>query len=465
MSKNYFLDTSVMIHSPASLLSFEDNTVFLAPSVLEDLKKLRERPGEVGHNAREALHILTSLQVFRSDCYDNCLRTPNGGSIVVMTNPGLSFSSLFDLAERYAGTIITLDDAVRVGCIGRGIRVETYKTDSVPREAQYTGRCHLYIPTEEFDQYCKAKKEKMKAPRADTAHSYYASNNRTQMHDYQLTENEFVTLHDNSNPERTAYGRFEKGNIVHLLYYRHAGCEVFGVHAKNEGQIFALEALLAPADVAPLVILKGVAGTAKTFLAMAAGLEQTLNHPKYEGIIVSRPNVQFDEGIGFLPGDERQKVAPLNRPISDNIGNLSFKRNAKNTSQKKEKKDGVELPNMETVLMESDIISTESMSYMRGRSICNKFIFIDEAQNATRSQIVGMITRPGENTKIVLVGDPDQIDNKYLDHTNNGLVAASETMRGSSLCWQLTFSDDECVRSQLAIEAVKRFHPDYLGTK
>ena len=463
MKKNFFLDTSVLIHSPQSILSFEDNTLFICAGVLNDLHKLRDMPGEVGRNAKEALHILATLPVQKGT-----LQTPNGGEINIYRKFTKANDTSLDysLVSDYRGIVVTLDDYIRLECVSRGIPTQTYKTDSVPRAKQYTGRCHLYLPSEEFDTFASAGC--LVAPNSDKFHVYTHGEypNEIIKENYTLVPNEFVVLHDINHPSHTTRGRCEAGSceadeanrplrIVKLRYYANSGCKVYGVHAKNDGQIFALEALMAPASEAPLVILKGPAGTAKTFLAMAAALEQTVNTNTYSGIIISRPNVQFDDGIGYLPGTERQKTAPLNRPVSDNIKNLSRNPSSRNTNAKY--KDHVKTPSVEETLLESDIVSTEAMSYMRGRSICDSYIFIDEAQNATRDQIIGLITRPGNGTKIVIVGDPDQIDNKYLDHTNNGLVAASEAMRGSPLCWQVTFADNECVRSDLAIEAIKRF--------
>lgn len=164
------------------------------------------------------------------------------------------------------------------------------------------------------------------------------------------------------------------------------------------------EALMTDTEKAPLVIIKGMAGTAKTFCSLAVGMEKVYNNPtkEYRRVIVCRPNAQFDDDIGFLPGNEKEKIAPLMRPIAQT------------------------------------------------------YLIIDEAQNMTPNQVKGIITRAGQGTKIILLGDPHQIDKPFLDERTNGLSYAAKHMMDSSLCWQITLSAEECERSVLAMDAVKR---------
>ena len=207
-----------------------------------------------------------------------------------------------------------------------------------------------------------------------------------------------------------------------------------------------------PADKAPLVIVKGMAGTSKTFYSLAVGLEKLLNHPteEYRRILVCRPNAQFDDDIGFLPGDEQEKISPLMRPIIDNLEQLI------DSSEEERYKDEEELRGKLDEIFERGIIQAEALNYIRGRSIVKTYLIIDEAQNTTPDQIKGIITRAGKDTKIILLGDPNQIDRPFLDERTNGLSYASEHMKGSSLCWQIMMTAEECERSSLAMEAVKR---------
>ena len=170
----------------------------------------------------------------------------------------------------------------------------------------------------------------------------------------------------------------------------------------------------------------------------------------YRKILVCRPNAQFDQDIGFLPGSEQEKISPLMRPIVDNLEILL------DLEQKKEKIGEEELHSRIHYLFDTGIITTEAMNFMRGRSITDTWLIIDEAQNLTPRQVKGIITRVGRGTKVVLLGDPAQIDDPLLNERSNGLVYASEHMKGSPLCVQLTMRSDECERSALALDAAER---------
>ena len=209
---------------------------------------------------------------------------------------------------------------------------------------------------------------------------------------------------------------------------------------------------MAPASEAPLVIVKGMAGTAKTFYSLAVGLEKIYNNPtgEYRRIIVCRPDAQFDDDIGFLPGDEKEKIAPLMRPIIDNLEQLL------DSNEKERYADEVELQGKIEEIFSRGIIQTEALNYIRGRSIMQTYLIIDEAQDMTPNQVKGIITRAGKGTKIVLIGDPNQIDKPFLDKWTNGLSYAAMCMQGSPLCWQLTLSAEECERSELAMDAIQR---------
>ena len=212
------------------------------------------------------------------------------------------------------------------------------------------------------------------------------------------------------------------------------------------------EALMQSAEKAPLVIIKGMAGTAKTFYALAVGLDKVYNCAtgEYRRIIISRPNAQFDDDIGFLPGDEQEKIAPLMRPVIDNLEQLL------DSDEENRYENEMLLTDRINEVFERGIIQTEALNFIRGRSIVKTYLIIDEAQNMTPNQIKGIITRAGKGTKIILLGDPRQIDRPFLDERTNGLSYAAKHMKGSPLCWQITLSAEECERSALAMDAVKR---------
>lgn len=264
-----------------------------------------------------------------------------------------------------------------------------------------------------------------------------------------LTENQFVILKADQSTKKTHLGRVEKDMIKKLEYRKSSP---YGISPRNAGQYFLQEALMQPASRAPLVIVKGMAGTSKTFYSLAVGLEKLLNHPtgEYRKILVCRPNAQFDDNIGFLPGDEQEKISPLMRPIIDNLEQLI------DSSEEERYKDEDALQGKIEEIFARGLIQAEALNFIRGRSIAKTYLIIDEAQNTTPDQIKGIITRAGKDTKIILLGDPNQIDRPFLDERTNGLSYASEHMKGSSLCWQITMTTEECERSVLAMEAIKR---------
>ena len=248
---------------------------------------------------------------------------------------------------------------------------------------------------------------------------------------------------------KTQLGRFNGERIVPLA---HKKKKPYGVTPRNVGQQFLQEALMTGPEEAPLVIVKGMAGTAKTFYTLAVGLNAMMeqDEPLYRRILVCRPNVQFDDDIGFLPGDEAEKIAPLLRPVIDNLELLV------DQNEKERYQDERCLTDKVEELFDRGIIDAQALNFIRGRSIAKTYLIIDEAQNLTPKQAKGIITRAGMGTKIILLGDPNQIDNPLLDERTNGLSYAAEKMKGSPLCFQLTLSAEECERSALAMDAGQR---------
>lgn len=265
----------------------------------------------------------------------------------------------------------------------------------------------------------------------------------------QLEVNQFIIMHSIDNPRQSALGRYDGENIVNLKY---RDCSLLGITPKNVGQKFMLECLCTTADKAPLVIVKGPAGTAKTLFSLAAGLHKIIEEEssEYRRILVCRPNVTMEEEIGFLPGTEQEKIAPFMRPIYDNLQILI------DSDESERYKDEKELDDKINELFQRRIITTEAVAYLRGRSIVKNWVIIDEAQNLTPKQVKSIVTRVGEGTKLILIGDPDQIDQPFLDSRSNGLCYASEKMKGSHLCYQVTLKYDECERSKLAYEGARR---------
>ncbi len=447
--KTYVLDTSVLLNSPYAINAFDEHEVVIPMCVLQELRaKANGGSGEARANAAEVFRILDVLTHSNGGSLKSGVHLNNGGIVRIgESQPGVS---IFDEARSCSGTIVSREPAVRVVANCMEIPAEDYKAEIVVRNGGYAGRCRIYVTHDEMKEFADTGILRRPA-------GWYATtmDGALLSEEYALTANEFVVLVDSAHPDgATTLGRWseEKEGIIPLQYYSR-GWPVYGVQTRNVGQVFAFEALLAPVEVAPLVILKGPAGTAKTFLSMAAALEQAYNNDIYRRVLATRSNAEMDKTLGYLKGDEVQKLSPLLRPIFDNIENLH------KTEKRKGKKDGVPYEDPAKELVQSGVVSIQSMGYMRGRSITDTYIIIDEAQNMSLTQVLSMITRAGEGSKIVLLGDPDQIDNPFLDRQNNGLVFASEKMKGSPLCWQISFTEDECTRSPLAKEAIRRLTP------
>ena len=462
MIKTYVIDTNVLIQAPYALHRFEENQVILPVVVLEELDHLKKADGEKGANARAAIRILENLRQ-KGDLLSG-VALENGGSLRVEKNfvdvelpPDLPDEKMDNRilkvclglkrqAEAASGqeqtvVLVTKDILLRIKAQIIGIRAEDFAAEQVSgRDEQYTGRAEAYVPEEQLKDF------KKKGIPAQVLYQVDEAGNTSQVF---LEENQFVVLKGDQSAKKTLLGRMQGGRVVPLTYKK---SKPYGVSPRNAGQYFLQEALMQPASQAPLVIVKGAAGTAKTFYALAVGLEKVLNNPtgEYRRIMVSRPNAQFDADIGFLPGDEQEKISPLMRPVIDNLEQLV------DSDDETRYEDERELKGKIDEIFDRGLIQAEALNFIRGRSIVKTYLMIDEAQNMTPGQVKGIITRAGEGTKIILLGDPGQIDRPFLDERTNGLSYAAEHMKGSPLCWQITMNGKECERSALAMDGGKR---------
>ena len=246
--------------------------------------------------------------------------------------------------------------------------------------------------------------------------------------------NEYILLRDRENPTHTALGRFEadKKRLAPIRKLREG---VWGIRPRNKEQHYALDLLLN--DDIKLVTLVGKAGTGKTLLAIAAGMQKVVEESVYHKLLVSRPIFPLGRDIGFLPGDIEEKLNPWMQPIYDNVELLlGF--------SKSEKKEGRSY----TELIDLGYIEIEPLTYIRGRSIPHQYMIVDEAQNLTPHEVKTIITRVGDGTKIVLTGDPYQIDNPYVDSSNNGITTVVERFKGEPIAGHVTLTKGE--RSALA---------------
>ena len=456
MKKIYVLDTNVLIQAPHALKCFDDNEVVLPLVVLEELDTHKRDEGERGANVREAIRILEQLRgagdlvagveldkggLLRIEKNYKDVELPIDMADYKSDNRILKVCKGLKESRSEQVILVTKDILMRIKAQLLGIKSEDFTTEQVAGEdEQYSGRIDVYAPEEIFGDF------KTKGIPVDKVYCCDEDGNRFEP---ELYENEFVVVRADQSVGKTQMGRVSKGFIKKLEYEK---SQPYGVKPRNAGQYFLQEALMQPADVAPLVIVKGMAGTAKTFYSLAVGLEKMINRPtgEYRRILVCRPNSQFDDDIGFLPGDEQEKISPLMRPIIDNLEQLI------DSNEEERYKDEKELQGKTEEVFERGIVQCEALNFIRGRSILKTYLIIDEAQNMTPTQAKGIITRAGKDTKIILLGDPNQIDRPFLDERTNGLSYASEHMKGSPLAWQISLSASECERSHLAMDAIER---------
>lgn len=457
MKKTYVVDTNVLIQAPYALKCFEDNDVVIPLVVVEELDGLKKSDGEKGANARAAVRLLEECRQ-RGDLLQG-VELESGGMLQVEKNfvdvilpqdlpedkPDNRIlkvcKGLKEKLPKEQIILVTKDLVLRLKAQIIGIKAEDFTREQISEDdAQYTGRCEAYIPEDMVKDFKK---------KGVAVSAVYHTDEQGNKMPLELSENEFLILKADQSTKKTLLGRVCGNKILPLQYKK---SKPYGVSPRNVGQYFIQEALMTSAQEAPLVIIKGMAGTAKTFYSLAVGMEKVYNNPngEYRRIIVCRPNAQFDDDIGFLPGSEQEKIAPLMRPIIDNLEQIL-------DSDEKSRYDDESLLNDKILeVFERGIIQTEALNYIRGRSIEKTYLIIDEAQNMTPNQAKGIITRAGKNTKIILLGDPNQIDKPFLDERTNGLSYAAKFMKGSPFCWQITLAAEECERSSLAMDAVKR---------
>lgn len=457
MQKTYVVDTNVLILSPNAVENFEEHRVIIPLIVIEELDGLKNAEGEKGVNARSAIRLLEKYRE-QGNLLDG-IEMEGGGFIKVEKNfvdvklpEDLPVSKndnrilkvckgLVESGRHEKVILVTKDILLRVKAQIIGVKAEDYTTDQVGSEyLQYTGRNEVYVEEEAFKGF--------KENGIETSAIYHV-NAEGERIPVTLITNEFLILKADQSTNKSQLGRYDGEKIRPLTFQKSMP---YGVKPRSAGQYFLQEALMEDPDKIPLVIVKGMAGTAKTFYSLAVGLEKVLNSEKkaYRKILVSRPNVQFDNDIGFLPGSEQDKISPLIRPIIDNLEQLI------DSNEEDRYEDEGELSGKIEEVFERGVIVAEAMNFIRGRSFVQTYLIIDEAQNMTPKQVTGIITRAGKGTKVILLGDPKQIDNPYLDERTNGLSYASEKMKGSGLCYQITLHSSECERSKLALDAIER---------
>ncbi|HOC95055.1 MAG TPA: PhoH family protein [Candidatus Cloacimonadota bacterium] len=443
--KIFVLDTNVLIHSPQALFSFEENRVVVPIVVLEEIDQFKKGVDEKSRNARQIGRYLDSLRTQGS--LQEGVRMENGGTIQVTVNKDVTDTAdkLFFLdridnliigtalyfKDKYPDkqvTLISKDTNVRIKADAVGINSENYETDTIKFEELYTGWNPVEVEKSDFDEAT------VKGFLPNTFGEF--------------CPNQYLRITDNQDPARSRSLRYLKSsNAFHAMQF-YTGEPVFGITARNFEQEMALDLLLD--DSIKLVSLSGKAGTGKTLLAMAAGLQKVVEDQKYTRLVISRPISPLGKDLGYLPGTKSEKFNPWMQPIYDNMDILLSLHEDKSYENMKNKRK----PSIED-FMDYGFLELEPLTYIRGRSLPDQFIIIDEAQNLTPHEMKTIITRAGENTKLVLTGDPYQIDIPYLDSASNGLSVAVEKLKNEDIVGHMTLEKGE--RSKLADLAAKYF--------
>ena len=432
--KIYVLDTSVYLTDSNSFLSYGSNDIVVPLKVLEEIDNHKKRQDSVGVNARETIRKLDSLRekgnlykgvrigkgkgiLYAKPCRNDAL--PDNFDLSVPDNEiiAVALNQKQDNPKRKV-VVVTRDINMRVKCDALELITEDYQTNQAVKDTSllYTGFTQHLIDEPILDLF------------------YAGEEIFIDKEELSLMPNQFVMLVSNQNEKKTGLAKFinYKKPLKRINGAHKKG--IWGVKPRNKEQMFALE-LLKDKDI-QVVTLVGSAGTGKTLLAIATGLQLVMETTDFKRLVISRPIQPMGRDIGFLPGTMEEKMAPWVAPIQDNLRFLM--------GNDRETLD---------MYIENGTIEVEALTYIRGRSISNAYIIIDEAQNLTAHELKTILTRVGENTKIILTGDVEQIDNAYIDETSNGLTHAVEKFKSLEISGHVTLLKGE--RSKVATIAAK----------
>jgi PhoH-like ATPase len=433
MQKHFVLDTNVLLHNAEAIDCFADNIVILPMTVIEELDNFKSHNDELGRNARKVIRRLDKLR--SKGRLGKGVAMENGGLIKIIAekdniiDPGLDMRAPDNRILGVAYTLhlqgqkvifVSKDINARLKADALGIGVMDFERQKVNFDELFSGQREMRVPSEIIEDFYQKKEVVLEKQN--------------------FMPNEFVLLIDEGDEKHTALAiARNNGELVPL---KHQSENIWRVRPRSKEQRMAFELLMDP-DI-ELVTMVGQAGTGKTLIALAAALECTINQGLYDRILVSRPVIPLGKDIGYLPGDKDEKLHYYMQPIFDNLFFLMGDGKINNGEEQsiRQKVDK---------LFKDHVIEIEALTYIRGRSIPRQFVIIDEAQNLTPHEVKTIISRAGEGTKMVLTGDPCQIDNPYLDSSSNGLAYAVERLKDQKLHGHITLRKSE--RSNLAAVA------------
>ena len=437
MAKTYVLDTNVLLHSAKALDSFQDNLVVIPMAVIEELDKFKKNQDELGRNSRQVVRMIDKLRgegrLSEGVPLHNAAGGKPSGKLMILTGEGempekmdmsiadnrilqVAYMLLKRAKREDSVTLITKDLNLRLRADGLGIPVQDFECQTVKFDELYSGTSETEVDPQTIDDFYKNKS--IEVPNGLALHP-----------------NEFLTMKSGT---KSAIGIFRGGKLV--MPHELPGDNVWNVKPRSREQRIALQLLTDPAI--QVVTLVGQAGSGKTLLALAAALQQVLRDAVFENILVSRPIIPLGKDIGYLPGDKNEKLSVWMQPIYDNLDYLLHT-----------EKRGESVKRKVDELIRTGKLELEALTYIRGRSIPHQFVIIDEAQNLTPHEVKTIVSRAGEDTKMVLTGDPEQIDNPYLDASSNGLSYIVERFKDLPLHGHITLRKSE--RSELAAAAAE----------
>ncbi len=439
MRKVFVLDTNVLLHDPSALFRFEDNEVVLPITIIEELDRFKKLTEMTGRNARQVSRSLDELR--QQGHLIEGIDLSNGGKLRVSLchqatlkelpvelegkqNDNAILAVALELKRQTKDEVVLVskDTNLRIKADVLGLAAEDYENDKVDIGDLYTGMAEVYVSADEINQLFKLGGIVLEG---------------------HFHPNQALTLIDRLNPNHTALAMLEgkSGKIIPLNKLPHNG--ISRIQARNREQQFALDLLLR--DAISLVTLVGKAGTGKTLLAIAAGLHKVVEERLYSRLLIARPVIPMGKDIGYLPGDIKEKLTPWMQPLYDNF-DLIFGTQDSNDQPAHWRHGHDEL-------MERGLLQIEPLTYIRGRTIPKQFLIVDEAQNLTPHEVKTILTRAGEGTKVILTGDPDQIDNPYVDAASNGLIYVVERFKHEPLAAHITLYQGE--RSALSERATE----------
>ena len=436
--KVYVLDSNVLLHDPRAIFKFDEHEVVLPISVIEEIDHFKRETSELGRNARQTSRFIDELREQAEQTLQQGVDLPSGGRLRVAVSEdalahvnGRSADNKIltqALAERDADptrptVFVTMDTNLRIRADALGLVAENYEGGRIRLDSLYSGTLTVDAPTALVDQLGKRKPVPLaELPEIDD-----------------LFANACIVLRDVANDKHTALGRYEpKEQRVSPLRIGREG--TWGIRPRNAEQAFSCDLLLD--DSVRLVTLVGKAGTGKTLMALASGLQKVLGDGVYARLLVSRPIMPLGRDVGYLPGTLEEKLNPWMRPIFDNLEYIFTAGGGRFDAGRSYEE-----------LLAAGTIQVEPLTYIRGRTLPNQFLIVDEAQNLTPHEVKTIITRCGAETKIVLTGDPDQIDNPYVDAASNGLTMVAERFKTEPIAGHVTLHKGE--RSELAERATE----------